>query len=496
MKTKNTGAGASSTPMAFSMAAGQNTALPFPATGGAVESQGAAAGAGGNSRHGPGSAGGDQAAPGSKQRRAENRRVVVGVGVGNALEWYDWTAYSLFAAYFAKQFFRSDDPISDLLGTLAIFAAGFFMRPLGGIFFGWFADRRGRRPAMTMAMLVTAVGSLVIGVAPNYDAIGPAAAVFLLLGRLLQGFGHGGEVVSSFTYVTEMAPANKRGLWASSVFAFVTIGVLSAALLSAGLTTAFGADGVREWAWRVPFVIGGVLGVYALYLRRKLDETPMFRAKAAAQANGQGGVRHHGVGRQFWADVWRYRAACLRVFALSASGTVLYYVWVVMAPTFAIGSLKMAPGPVMWVSVAANVFFVLCLLTWGALSDRYGRKLNWYFFSIGSIIAILPLSMLLTGGNELWRLIVFMGVGTLLISAPTAIMPAFFPEQFPTHIRAVAMGLPFSIAGALTGGTAPYLQAWLYAQHQQVLFDVYLIVLCILALIATIVSPETRGKTL
>ncbi|MCH4272255.1 MFS transporter [Kerstersia gyiorum] len=490
MKTTKTGGTAG--PMAFSALAGQHTGA---AIAGGREADAARRTARRELPAGGAGKGGEDPVE-ARQRKADNRRVVVGVGVGNALEWYDWTAYSLFAAYFAKQFFRSEDPISDLLGTLAIFAAGFFMRPLGGIFFGWFADRRGRRPAMTLAMLVTAAGSMVIGVAPTYDSIGPVAAVFLLLGRLLQGFGHGGEVVSSFTYVTEMAPARRRGLWASSVFAFVTVGVLSAALLSAGLTSAFGADGVREWAWRVPFVIGGVLGVYALYLRRRLDETPMFQAKAAAQAAGQAGARSAGAARRFWADVWRYRYACLRVFALSASGTVLYYVWVVMAPTFAIGSLKMAPGPVMWVSVAANVFFVFCLLAWGMLSDRYGRKLNWYFFSIGSIIAIIPLSMLLTGGNELWRLIIFMGVGTLLISAPTAIMPAFFPEQFPTHIRAVAMGLPFSIAGALTGGTAPYLQAWLYSMHQQFLFDVYLIVLCVMALVATIVSPETRGKEL
>ena len=187
----------------------------------------------------------------------------------------------------------------------------------------------------------------------------------------------------------------------------------------------------------------------------------------------------------------------MRTFALSAGGTVLYYVWAVMAPTFAIGALKMSPGPVMWVSVAANVFLVLCLIAWGHISDLYGRKLNWYFFSIGSIVAIIPLSLIFTGGQgEIWRLAVYMGTGMLLISAPTAIMPAFFPEQFPTQIRAVAMGLPYSIAGALTGGTAPYLQAWLYSLNQRWLFDIYLIVLCALVLAATAASPETKGKIL
>ncbi|MDR3464880.1 MAG: MFS transporter [Xanthobacteraceae bacterium] len=426
--------------------------------------------------------------------RSERRKVVIGVGVGNALEWYDWTAYSIFAAYFARQFFRSDDPLADLLGIFAIFAAGFFMRPLGGVFFGWFADRRGRRPAMTFSMLVTAGGSLLIGVSPTYDHIGAAAAAFLLLGRLLQGFGHGGEVVSSFTYVTEMAPANKRGAWASSVFVFVTVGVMTATLLGAGLTSGFGVNAIKEWAWRIPFVIGGALGIYALVLRRRLDETPMFRARAAAQeARRRIGL----TARPIWPDVWKYRQACMRVFAFSAAGTVLYYVWAVMATTFAVGPLRMAPGPVMWVGVAANAFFIACLIFWGRISDRYGRKLNWYVFSVGSMLAIIPLSLVFTGGHgEIWRLAVFMGVGMLLISAPTAIMPAFFPEQFPTHIRAVAMGLPYSIAGALTGGTAPYLQAWLYSLKQPRLFDTYLIILCALVLIATVASPETNGKIL
>lgn len=425
--------------------------------------------------------------------RSDRLKVVIGVGVGNALEWYDWTAYSIFAAYFARQFFRNDDPLTDLLGILAIFAAGFFMRPMGGVFFGWYADRHGRRPAMTFSMLVTAVGSLLIGISPTYDKVGAAAAAFLLVGRLLQGFGHGGEIVSSFTYVTEMAPPERRGAWASSVFVFVTIGVLAATLLGAGLTSAFGADAIKQWAWRVPFLLGGMLGVYALALRRRLDETPMFRAKATAHdARRRNGL----AARSIWPDVWKYRWTCVRIFAFSSAGT-LYYVWAIMPTAFAAGPLHMAPGSVMWVGVAANIFFIACLVVWGRLSDRLGRKLNWYFFSIGAIIGIIPLSLVFTGGNgEIWRLAAYMGVGMLLISAPSAVMPAFLPEQLPTRIRSVAMGLPYSIATALTAGTAPYLQAWLYSLKQPRLFDGYLIALCALVLISTALSPETKGKVL
>ncbi|GLB69132.1 MFS transporter [Arthrobacter mangrovi] len=423
--------------------------------------------------------------------RSEKRRVILGVGVGNALEWYDWTAYSIFAAYFAGQFFLATNPLTALLGTLAVFAAGFLMRPLGGLFFGWYADRHGRRRAMTTSMLLTAGGSLLIGVSPTYETIGPAAAVFLLAGRLLQGLGHGGEVVSSFTYVTEMAPASKRGVWASSVFVFVTIGVIAATLLGAGLTSTFGPDAVGEWGWRLPFILGGLLGIYALYLRRSLDETPMFkrqREERAAVAAPRG--------RGMWAEIWKHRKACLRILILSAGGGVMYYVWAIMAPAFAMGPLKMEPGPVMWVSTGANLFLILCLLFWGRVSDRFGRKLNWIVFGVGSVVMIIPLSMILTGGDGIWRLAVYMGVGMILVAAPTAIMPAYFPEQFPTHVRAVGMGMPYSLGLALTGGTAPYLQAWLYSLGQPRVFDFYLIAVCAIVLTVTLMSPETRGKKL
>lgn len=430
---------------------------------------------------------------GSAPRTArEKRRIIVGVGIGNALEWYDWTAYSIFAAYFAGQFFKPDNAFAALLGTLAVFAAGFLMRPLGGLFFGWFADRSGRRLAMSISMLITAAGSAVIGLSPNFTMIGPAAAAFLLVGRLLQGFGHGGEVVSSFTYVTEMAPRRSRGLWASSVFVFVTVGVMAATLLGALLTTAVGPQGVGAWAWRVPFILGAALGVYALFLRRRLDETPMFKEKADRFESNRGGAK-----ASLWPEIWKHRGACLRIVALSAGGTVMYYVWAIMAPTFAMGPLKMNPGEVLWIGVGANLLLIGALVFFGWLSDKIGRKFNWYFFGVGAIVLMIPLTMLFTGGlGETWRLAVYMGVGMILIAAPTAIMPAFFPEQFPTHVRAVGMGLPYSVAGAVTGGTAPYLQAWLYSEGQPRVFDIYLMVLCALILVAAAMSPETKGKDL
>ncbi|WP_233160068.1 MFS transporter [Pseudonocardia sp. MH-G8] len=203
-------------------------------------------------------------------------RTLLGAGVGNTLEWYDWSVYAIFAPFFAAQFFVDDSPTGALLSTLAVFAVGFLMRPIGGFFFGWLADRRGRRFSMTTSMLLMAAGSLVVGIAPTHSQIGIWAAVVLVLARLAQGLAHGGEIAASYTYIAEIAPRARRGLWSTSLYVSVTAGIVLASLIGAGATSALGTDTVRDWAWRIPFLIGGLLGVVGLHLRRTLPETDAF----------------------------------------------------------------------------------------------------------------------------------------------------------------------------------------------------------------------------
>src|SRR4051812_22969091 len=194
--------------------------------------------AGGNGRH----------ADGVRPRRPW-RKIVVGAGAGNALEWYDWSVYAVFAPFFAAQFFNPKDAVAALLSTLAVFAVGFFMRPVGGLFFGWLADRRGRQMAMVVAMAVTALGSLLIPVAPTYGSIGVAASLLLLVARLTQGFGLGGEVGASHTFLAESAPPRRRGLWCSSMYVAITIGVLVATLQAVLLTSVLTESQMQGWGW-------------------------------------------------------------------------------------------------------------------------------------------------------------------------------------------------------------------------------------------------------
>ncbi|MFE1174383.1 MFS transporter [Streptomyces sp. NPDC058773] len=419
--------------------------------------------------------------------RWERRRVVLGTGIGNALEWYDWHIYGIFAPFFAKQFFDPHDELSALLSTLAIFAVGFLMRPVGGFLFGWLADRKGRRFSMLTSIGLAAAGSLAIGVAPTYTSIGVGASVFLLLARLTQGLAHGGELPSAQTYLAEAAPPARRGRWTSAIYVSGACGILLATLLGAGLAAAYGAHGVAAWGWRVPFVVGGLLGLYALFLRRRLTETHAFTKEHAADATG----RRPSVLR----GIWQNRGAAARVIGLTVGVTVVYQSWTVAAPAYAIGVQGLDATAVLAAEVVAIVVFIAVLPLCGALSDRIGRRPNMLVFGLGMAVLSYPLSHLARAG-AVWQLGLAMTIALVLIALSVSILPALFAELFPTRVRATGTGVPYAIAVALCGGTAPYLTTWLSGHHVPGYFTGYAIALLLLGVLVVLTTPETRGKPL
>jgi MHS family alpha-ketoglutarate permease-like MFS transporter len=430
-------------------------------------------------------------APG-RTRTSSRRRVLAATGIGNALEWYDWSVYAIFAPFFAAQFFAPTDAVSALLATLGVFAVGFLMRPLGGFLFGWLADRHGRKTAMSYAMVLCAAGSLVIGVAPTYASVGVGASVLLLLARCVQGLAHGGEIGSSHTYLAEMAPARRRGLWASTMYMAITAGTLAATLLGAVLTSTVDPAAMDSWGWRLPFLLGAALGVYALWLRRSLTETEAFRqeqeraAASPAQATAPA--------PSLLAGVWAHRSAALRVIGLTVGGTVFYYTWAVSAPAYAIAVKGLDASSALWAGVVANLVFLAALPLWGALSDRWGRRPNGFVFAIGTVVVAFPLTALIQ--DESWQLGVAMSVALVVMASTASIVPAWFAELFPTRVRASGMAIPYSIAVALTGGTAPYLQTWLGSRGQESLFTGYVVALGLVTLLTVVHTRETRGVEL
>lgn len=420
------------------------------------------------------------AAPVTARKRRED---LVAVNIGNALEWFDWNIYSIFAAYFASQFFATGDPISDLLSTLAVFAAGFVMRPVGGWLFGRIADERGRRFSLTLAIVLAAVGSLLIAVAPTFETIGAFAGVLLLAARLVQGLAHGGETGSAFTYLAEIAPRRRRALWASTPWLGVGIGTMCATGLGVLLTAIYTEEEMVEFAWRIPFAAGALIGLYAIWIRRRMSESELHveeRAQARRRSAGE-------VLRELGQN-WR---ALLRIVGLTISGVVAFYTWFIFAPGYASREFGMDANQSLVAGLLGQAVFLIAIPVMGLLADRWGRRPVLLVFSIGFAVVAFPLEALL--GDSPVRLWVAMALASILLAANCAPLGAVFSELVPTRLRATLIGIGYATSGAILGGTAPYLNTWLSSIGQHAWFVGYMILLCAISTVVALTMRETKG---
>ncbi|PXY18959.1 MFS transporter [Prauserella muralis] len=428
--------------------------------------------------------------PAVSARARVKRTSLIGLGAGNAVEWFDWTVYATFASFFAGQFFQAGE-LASLLSTLAVFAVGFGARPFGGWLFGFVADRRGRRTAMALAVGLGAGGSFLIGVSPTADQIGIGAAVVLVVARLAQGLAHGGELPSAQTYVTEVAPPHRRGLWSSVIYVSGTTGILAGTLLGALLSSVLSAGGMAAFGWRIPFLLGGVLGLVAFFIRRRMPETEVFEADTAAQRDPRG---EQGEKSSMWRTFRAHPGPLFQVVGLTSGFAVIYYVWAVAAPGFAITARGVEPEGALWASVAANCLLIMALPLWGAASDRFGRKPVLLTGTVLLASLVFPLDGMIQGSAL--HLFVAQSIALVLIAAIASAIPAVYAELFPTRVRATGFGVPYAISVAAFGGTAPYVQT-LFAERQVPgMFGWYLIALLVV-MVATIATiPETRGISL
>ncbi|MCW1806191.1 MFS transporter [Brachybacterium squillarum] len=427
----------------------------------------------------------DHPAPAPAPARQSRAKTLLGTGIGNALEWYDWNVYASFAVYFSAQAFDSSDRTSAFLSTMAIFAVGFVARPFGGVVFGWIGDRVGRKHALSLAVLAASIGSLLIAVLPTYGTVGVLASFLLLLARLIQGLAHGGELPSAQTYLAEHAPREHRGFWASSIYVTGTLGLLASLVLGLALSTALTEEQMAAWGWRVPFAIGAVLGLVALWIRRSMEESEVFEASRAE--DGTAGPRENVLVGLF--VHWR---TSLQVVLMTAGLTVVFYIWSVSMASLASQNLGYSAQQAFGASVIGNVVLVLVLPLWGALSDRIGRRTCALIALVGSGICYLPMVSLVEGG-QMWQLVVAISVQLGLIAGFLSHAPAMYAEMFPTARRTSGFGIPYAVAIALFGGTAPYLNTAIGDQH---LFGIYAIVLILVSSLTILTLRETRGKDL
>lgn len=419
-------------------------------------------------------------------------RTLTATGVGNAVEWFDWAIYATFASYIAGALFSKSDPQSAFLATLGIFAVGFVARPVGGFVFGWISDRRGRKFAMTLSVALASVGSLIIGLAPTYASIGAWASVILLVARLVQGLAHGGEMPSAQTYLSEVAPRERRGLWSSLIYVSGTAGTVFGALIGAVLASTLSAEQMGGFGWRLPFLLGAAFGLVGLIMRATMEETELFEAEIEPAVESPVVEKPH-VLREMAAH-WRQ---ALQVVGLTVGLTVAFYVWSVSASAYAINVLGIDPAGALWAGVVANLVFIVSLPMWGRLSDRIGRRPVLVISGLGTAVTYFPATWFIR--DAAWQLAVAMIVVLIFIGASAAIVPATYAELFPTSIRTVGVAVPYAIVVAAFGGTAAYLQAgataW-FGDQGPTAFGIYAIVLLLIGAVTAMFMPEFKGKDL
>ncbi|MCA2224302.1 MFS transporter [Nonomuraea aurantiaca] len=415
-------------------------------------------------------------------------RQLMAASIGNVVEWYDWYAYTFLATYFAVQIFPKDvdNSLVPLLSTYGIFAVGFFMRPLGGLLVGAFADRFGRKAAMTFTIVLMGAGSLLLGLTPTYEAVGIFAPIILTLARLIQGLSVGGEFAAATTFLVESAPQGRRGLFSSFQYVSTTIGQLLASGLTALLATSLVKADMGSYGWRIPFLVGAVISLVGLWIRKGADET-----SAVAEEIQQGKAERPGL-----FDFLRYypKSAAL-IVGITAAGTVAYYTWTSFLPTYAQITVKFDIAQSLQVSTISLFVFMVLQPLLGMLSDRVGRKPLLITFGLGFLILPVPLLNLLS--NSFASLLIVQLIGMVFLGCFTSISAAVNSELFPTRVRAAGAGFPYSLTVAIFGGTAPLIGTALQKAGNVAYFPWYM---SALALVSTLVYvfalKETKDQPL
>ena len=375
-------------------------------------------------------------------------RSILGGSIGNLVEWYDWYAYSALSLYFAKVFFPKGDSTAQLLNAAAVFAVGFLVRPIGGWLLGLYADKRGRRAALLLSMVMMSLGSLIVALTPGYATIGVAAPILLIVARLVQGLSVGGEYGASATYLSEMAADRHRGFWASFQYVTLVGGQLLALAVLLVLQGLLSEGELQAWGWRVPFAVGAAAAVVALWLRRGIDETQDFRATAPAE--------RHALLRR----LAQHPRQVLTVVGLTAGGTLAFYTFTTYMQKFLVNSAGFSKGDATLVSAASLVVFTLLQPAMGALSDRVGRRPMLIAFGVLGLITTVPILTSLGRAAGVGRAFLLVTAALAVNACYTSISGLVKAEMFPAEIRALGVGLPYAVAVSLFGGTAEYVALW------------------------------------
>ncbi len=432
-----------------------------------------------------------QERPRPHSTRAETRRAIwntIRGSSGNLVEWYDVYVYTVFATYFENQFFDKADRNSTIY-VYAIFAVTFATRPIGSWFFGRFADRRGRRAALTVSVSLMAACSLVIALVPSRSSIGVAAPIILILSRLVQGFATGGEYGTSATYMSEAATRERRGFFSSFQYVTLVGGHVLAQFTLLIILTALTTEQVYEFGWRIAFAVGAVAAVVVFWVRRTMDES-LSPAQLEAARSGS----DHGAGslRELLTHYWRPLLLC---FMITLGGTVAFYTYSVNAPAIVKSAYAQDAFAATWINLAGLIFLMLLQPIGGLISDRVGRRPLLLWFGVGGVLFTWVLITYLPETHSPAVSFLLVAVGYVILTGYTSINALVKSELFPARIRALGVGVGYSLANSIFGGTAPLVYQAFKARDQVPLFIGYVTVCIAVSLAVYLFFLKNKSET-
>ncbi|MBN3457980.1 MULTISPECIES: MFS transporter [Mycolicibacterium] len=429
--------------------------------------------------------------PSTPSGRAETRRAIwntIRGSSGNLVEWYDVYVYTVFATYFEKQFFDEADQNSTVY-VYAIFAVTFITRPVGSWFFGRFADRRGRRAALTFSVSLMAACSLVIALVPSREIIGAAAPIILILCRLVQGFATGGEYGTSATYMSEAATRERRGFFSSFQYVTLVGGHVLAQFTLLLILTVFTTAQVHEFGWRIAFAIGGVAAIVVFWLRRTMDESLSEEQLEAVKA---GEDKSSGSLRELFT---RYPKPLLLCFLITMGGTLAFYAYSVNAPAIVKSTYKEQAMTATWVNLIGLIFLMSIQPVGGMISDKVGRKPLLVWFGVGGVIYTYFLFTYLPQTHSPLASFLLVAVGYIILTGYTSINALVKSELFPSHVRALGVGVGYALANSIFGGTAPVIYQALKERDQVPLFILYVTVCIAISLFVYVFFLKNKSDT-
>jgi len=413
-------------------------------------------------------------------------KAIIGGSLGNMVEGYDWFAYTGFSIYFASQFFPEGDETAQWFKAALVNIVSFFARPVGAWAMGHFADKHGRKKALIVAISMICLGSLIIGCAPTYADIGPAAMWILVLARLIQGLSVGGQYGASATYMSEMSSKKRRGFWSS--FQYVTLigGQLLAVIVLIILQNVMTEAELKSWGWRIPFWIGAALAVVVFFVQAKLHETDSYKNSQAA-----------GHAKQTTLQLFqRYPKETMAIIGITLGGTLAFYAYTTYMLKFLQGTAGFSKPDATWINFFVLCIFMLAQPLFGHFSDIFGRKKMLMFAFGGGALIAYPIFTAIGNTNNMLVAVGLCSIPLLINSGYSSISAVVKSELFPAHVRALGVALPYALANAVSGGTAEPLALGFKQAGIESTFYWYVSGVLALGFVVSCLMRDTRDKSL